>query len=1030
MMIGPVAIVVLGAGTVPADHDQSAKALNVRPILSANCFACHGPDEAARMAEVRLDTREGVLATNLRGAAIVTPGDPDASLLWKRITATDPNDRMPPASSNHALNPDEIEMIRRWIEAGAPWQEHWAFMPPAARPLPDVIDTHWPQDSVDVHVLAALEAAGLKPSPPANGAVLLRRAAFDLTGLPPTVDDLAALNADAAPGALERAIDRLLASDSYGEHMAATWMDLARYADTYGYQNDVGRHVWPWRDWVIRAYNDNLPFDEFITWQLAGDLLPDATRDQRLATAFNRLHRQTNEGGSVEEEFRQEYVADRVNTFGTSVLGLTTECARCHDHKFDPLSQREYFALTAFFDDIDECGLYSHFTAAVPTPALDLPTPPQAAALDKARAHLVSARAAQTDVAAERHEAFEAWLVTGPTHTLPTPAGHWSLDDVASGTLANSVPDAPAGGVSLAPEAVEGMRGTAARLSGDNKLYFPDVAHVTRADPFTLSMWLSVPDAYDRAVVMHRSRSWTDAGSQGYELLVIDGALRWSLIHFWPGDAISVQATQDLPVNEWVHVAVRHDGSATADGLAIFVNGKRATTDTLMDRLTRPITGGGPGHLTVGERFRDNGYKHGIIDEVRVDETALTDAQIAELHAPGTLAHVQDEAALFELFQLQDEPSRRAHAAVHDAHVALHAAQNAITQIMTMRASQQPRQAFLLARGRYDQPTDPVDPGVPAALGGAHGTLVDRLDLARWVTRDDHPLTARVAVNRLWAQVFGQGLVDSPDDFGSQGGTPRHQALLDMLALDYIESGWDTKAMLRRLLATATWRQQSAATAEARTVDRDNRLLARGSARRLTAEEVRDQALVASGLLVPTVGGPPVYPPQPPGLWADKSVATYPVRQGADRWRRSVYTYWKRTSPPPSMMLFDASHRETCVAERSDTTTPLQALVLLNDEQFVEAARVLAERALRSADAPPAQIAFAFKALTSRDPDPAEARILAELLERQHAIEANISPLAEVGNAPPSEDLNPTDVAAMTVVCSTIMNTDAALMRR
>ncbi|MCH2136588.1 MAG: DUF1553 domain-containing protein [Phycisphaerales bacterium] len=1005
----------------------------VRPLLSQNCFECHGPDSATREGGLRLDTQEGFLSAGASGRPAVVPHDANASELMRRVSADDPLDRMPPRTSRHRLSADDIELLHAWIEAGAPWHEHWAWTAPSSPGLPSVTDADWCRDDLDRHVLAALEAAGHGPAPEADRATLLRRASFDLTGLPPSIEAMDAFEADIEPGALGRAVDRLLAQGAFGEHMAAHWLDLARYADTYGYQNDKGRHVWPWRDWVVRACNENLPHDEFLVWQLAGDLLPDATHDQKLATAFNRLHRQTNEGGSVEEEFRVEYVADRVDTFSTTMLGLTVQCARCHDHKFDPISQREYWQLSAFFDDIDECGLYSHFTAAVPTPALDLPTAQQSAQIAQLSAEVAELEAALPDLRASRRAAFETWRRTGETPSLAAPTGRYSLDDVESRSLANAVASGTPGGVADSPAAIEGVKGKAALMSGDDNLHFPDVGHATRADPITLSLWVKVPRHFERAVVIHRSKSWTDAGSQGYHLLLDEGRPIWSLVHFWPGDAISVRGIEALPLDTWTHITVSHDGSSRAEGLAITINGDPAAVEVVQDQLTRGITGGGPGHLTVGQRFRDNGFAGGGVDEVQVFDVALTPAECALLHDSG---HTIGPNALFDLWlERVDDVWASARSDLHEARRKLAAARDRVPQIMTMRDSVEPKQAYLLERGRYDARGEPVDPGMPALLGMPEHAAHDRLDLARWVVDPSNPLTARVAVNRLWTQVFGRGLVETPGDFGVQGMSPSNRALLDMLAVDFIESGWDVKAMLRRLVTSATWRQQSVGDSALVQADPDNRLLGRGPARRLTAEMVRDQALTASGLLASQMGGPPVFPPQPPGLWLDKAGHAYPAGQGEQRWRRSLYTYWKRTSPPPSMMLFDASHRESCVAQREQTDTPLQALVLMNDEQFLEAARVLAQRVLQDTGGDVQQsVMQAFRLTASRRPTEAELEVLLDLHASQLAAAdqngADSTALGAIGAAPGVDFIDHRDLAAMMMVCSTILNTDAAMMRR
>lgn len=1030
----------------------------IRPLLSRACFKCHGPDEGARQAGLRLDRRTGLLGIDGEGGVVI-PGNPEDSELLRRIIAEDPDDLMPPPESGHPLTPAQVSAIRAWIREGAVWEEHWAFIPPDRQPVAKGsrsgerpgraggalhrTDRLGPVDPIDQLIQARGHSEGLGSSPPADRETLLRRVTFDLTGLPPTLREMDAFGADESPAAYETVVDRLLASPAFGERMATAWLDLARFADTHGYQSDVDRPMWAYRDWVIKAFNENLPYDDFVTWQLAGDLLPESTSDQRLATAFNRLHRQTNEGGSVEEEFRVEYVADRVHTFGTAFLGLTTECARCHSHKFDPISHDEYYELFAFFDDIDESGLYSHFTGAVPTPTLLLTTAETDQRIDGLRGRIADAEAALADRASTASPEFDAWIEDASWTRAETPlvsglVGDFPLDGIVDGKLENLADPTKLGGVSGGPIQVPGAEATGLRLDGENNLHFPGVGEFTRVDPFTIALWVKIEAIADRAVVLHRSRAWTDAGSQGYQLLLEDGRVSWSLIHFWPGDAIGIRAIEPLPVDEWVEVVLTYDGSSRASGLSIHLDGAPIGTEVVRDHLTKAITGGGPGAMTIGQRFRDRGFKAGEVDHLRVFQRQLTPIEIQHLH-DGKAILDPDAAAddLRAYFNGSFDPVQQA------ARVDLLALRRELAgvidgtrEIMVMAELATPRESRVLERGRYDRPMHVVQPGTPERIRPFPAELPpNRLGLATWVTDPEHPLTARVAVNRLWSIAFGRGIVATPEDFGSQGMRPTHPELLDQLALDFIESGWDVKAMLGRLVRSSTYRQASAATPESRAIDPENRLLSRGPSDRLTAEMVRDQALAASGLLVRTVGGPSVYPYQPGGLWQEKSGRVYPQGTGEALHRRSMYTFWKRTSPPPSMLLFDAAKRDVCVARRSSTSTPLQALVLLNDIQFVEAARVLAEQVIDETPRDHAeQIEHAFRLLTGRRPTNLEREILerlhAEELETFEADQNAAIAVASSGEPPRREELDPVRTAAMTVICSTIMNTDAAVMKR
>ena len=1024
-------------GDAPSEIDFQR---DIRPLLSKNCFRCHGPDAEAREARLRLDTREGAMAALRGGGVAIVPGDPSASGILHRIKADDPMDLMPPKDSGLTLGKDDIRMLEQWIGEGAEWKNHWAFIPPYASNPSDAEHDDWGRDPIDRFILDELEANGMTPADEASELILLRRLSFDLTGLPPDPDTLNMFLADDHESRYEHAIDRLMDSPSFGERMATGWLDLARYADTYGYQSDVDRVVWPYRDWVIRAFNENLPYDQFMTWQLAGDLLPDATRDQKLATAFNRLHRQTNEGGSIEEEYRTEYVADRVHTFGTAMLGMTFECARCHDHKYDPVSQHEYYQLASFFDNIDESGLYSHFTRVVPTPALPLPTPEMTSTLADRRTAVKNAEAALELVKAERLATPTKWLKSNPSiDVIPDLIGHYPLDQTTEGQSPNAHDPSNAARLVDGPMVIPGRFGNALELNGENSIQFPGIGQFSRADPFSLSLWIRIPEITERMVVMHRSRAWTDAGSQGYQLILEDGRPSWSLIHFWPGDAIRIRADLPIAVGEWTHIMVSHDGSARASGLELHVNGKPAPTSVIRDHLTRSITGGGPGNLTIGSRFRDRGLKDGQVDDVRVYARTLGGLEAMRLYTgePVNLTLQPDQNVLAQHhLSAHDDVYRAAVGVLRERRIELAQALDAVPQVMTMSDMDEPRQTYRLERGRYDQRRETVVPGTPKAIMPfADEYPPNRLGLARWLTNERNPLAARVAVNRLWILAFGRGIVETTEDFGNQGSPPSHPELLDQLAVDFIESGWNVKAMLKRMLMSSTYRQVSGGDQDGRLTDPENRLLSRGAFRRLSAEMIRDHALSASGLLIDRIGGPSVHPYQPGGLWKEKSGQVYPQGEGEALYRRSLYTFWKRTSPPPSMMILDAAKRDVCVARRQETSTPLQALLLLNDPQYVEAARTLAQRAMSEGGTIPAEwIRHAFRLLATRAPNDEEMLVLMALHETQLEAFALAPEAAEelisIGDTNHDRDLDPVALAAMTTVCSTILNSDAAIMRR
>jgi mono/diheme cytochrome c family protein len=1028
---------------------------DVRPILSENCFACHGPDRANQQAGLRLDERAAATAELDSGARAIVPEDLAASELIARITADDPDTVMPPpAAKIGRLSAEQVATLKRWIAEGAVYEPHWTFIPPAKPAVPTGPRVH----PIDRLVGEKLTARGLSLAPEADRVTLVRRVTFDLTGLPPTPQEVAAFVADESPDAYEKLLDRLLASPRYGERMAADWMDIARYSDSYGFQVDRERpDMWPWRDWVIRAFNDNLAWDRFVTWQVAGDLLPDAGEEQILATAFNRLHQQESEGGSVEEEYRVNHVNDRTTTFGTAFLGLTLECCRCHDHKFDPLSQREYYQLFAFFDDIDEAGLYSYFTAAVPTPKLRLTDAATRDALAKAEGSCQAAAAAAERAVDGARARVAAWIgganAADPVFTAIDDAGRlrgeivrYAFDERdADGRFANVAGAGPGDEDrrATAPEEITlaaGRAGRAIVLTGDHPVSTP-VGNFPRSKPFTVAAWIHAAGPAERAVIFHRSRAWTDAGSRGYELLVDKGHLRWSLVHFWPGDAASVRTAEPLAIGRWVHVAVTSDGSGRSAGLRVFVDGRPAATEILRDCLTREITGGGGDTITIGERFRDHGFKGGLVDDFRVFDRALAPLEIRELVEPGAIAAAlrekSDAEGIGDWFAAAiDETAVAKRRALEDARRHRDTLAEKPAEVMVMRELPQPRTAYVLERGDYDKRGAAVTPGTPSVLPPFPADQPrNRLGLARWLTDPEHPLLARVTVNRLWQALFGSGLVQSPEDLGSQSTRPEHPDVLDLLAWRFSHPpaagglGWDMKALVKTIMMSQTYRQRSIADAKTMADDPLNTWLARGPRHRLPAEMIRDGILAASGLLVEHVGGPPVKTYDVP-----ESFKPAPADEGPALYRRSLYTFWRRSGPAPVLETFDVPKRVVCVAKRDTTNTPLHAFVLLNGPQFVEAARVLAERLLAEHGAADAALERAFELLTSAAPDAAQRRILREMHAAQAAWYAarpdEAAKLLAVGQAKPRAGLAASDVAAAAAVVNALMNYDGCVVKR
>ena len=1002
---------------------------DIRPIMAENCFACHGPDSAARKAELRLDVRE--TAVDL-GA--IAPGDSASSTLIERIQSDDPELQMPPPSTKRRLTAEQIQTLSSWIDAGAEYEAHWAFQRlPKAIATPEDDPSDWAKSPIDQFIEKTLRTKGLKPSPIAPRGTWLRRVTFDLTGLPPTLHELDAFENDNSSDAYERVVDRLLAQPEFGERMTNLWLDAARYADTFGYQADREMHVWPWRDWCIKAFNNNLPYDQFITWQLAGDLLPNASADQRLATTFNRLHRQTNEGGSIAEEFRQASIADRVSTVGTAFLGLTLECARCHDHKFDPISQSEFYSLAAFFSDIDEFGLYSHFTETAPTPAMLLYGPEQEAKHHQLLANvdnLEQKLKATREVKKQQVESGEltpsASGASAAAATMPAAAASFSFEEVVpQGDYAPGI----------------GHEGMSIEFGGDDAYACGDVGDFNRATPFSLAMWLHPTKHAPRQLVLHRSAAAEDAAFRGYSITLDSGKVAFALVHFWPGNALRIDSKQTLKENEWTHVAVTYDGSSRAAGMRIYINGRTADVDVVRDQLTRDFTyrgdwgDGGTASLALGARFRDVGFRGGAIDDLQIYNQCLT-AREAEVLA-GAERQPGREADFEHYLARCDADYQSAWDELTAARKSENDFASTVTQIMVMQTAKIPRATHVLKRGAYDAPGEEVQPNTPSTIYPFDRALRrDRLGLAEWMTSDEHPLTARVAVNRFWSYFFGRGLAPALGDLGSQQPPPLHPELLDWLARDFLDHGWDVKRLCKQIALSGAYRQSSIP--EDPTLlsqDPDNALFARGPSHRLGAEQIRDNALDVSRLLVREVGGPSVFPYQPTGLWEEAGVsASYTPSHGAGLYRRSMYTFWRRTSPPPTMTAFDAVSREVCIAKREVTSTPLQSLVLLNDPQFVEAARVFAEQLLHDHSDANQQVASAFRSLTSRAPNERELAVLLEMLSEQesHFKEREAEALAFVstGESKRDEAIWPAKHAALAVIVQALMNHDECVTKR
>jgi hypothetical protein len=1022
-------------------------ARDVRPILANHCWACHGPDETSRAAGLRLDRRESALAALKDGKRAIVPGNLVDSALVQRIDHEKPSRRMPPLDFKKQITDAQRQVLKRWIAEGAEYAEHWAFVAPRRPELLAVKNKAWPINPIDHFILHRLESEGLTPSPPASKETLLRRVALDLTGLPPTLDDLDLYLKDTSANAYEKAVDRFLASPRYAEKMATSWLDAARYADTNGYNNDEERTMWPWRDWVINAFHKNMPFDQFLVEQLAGDLLPSATLEQKIATGFNRNHVFTTEGGIFEEEYRTEYVADRVHTTATVFLGMSLQCARCHEHKYDPISQKEYYEFFAFFNNVPD-RTFGYNAKNIGEPFVKYAPPETLAALadlDKRLAERDGQIAKRESDAAERASMWEGRLTAEERRkiSLAGQAFHLHLDE-GEGT---AVADERRGvkGTVKGARWTDGKFRKALEFDGTNHVDLYSHGSLSSDQPFSFSVWI-YPATGEGTILSKISEKYQ---YRGYDLVVEEGGkLASHLVHRWPEDGLKVIAKNPISLNAWHHLVLTYDGSLKAGGVKLYLDGKAAPLDISKDQLKGSIGSSAPFHL--GKRGESYPFK-GKIDEVQLFHQELKSDDVAVLAADKALSTVVDVLALdaaqrtepqkaqLRRYYLEniDAEFRRLKAERADLANQKAALEKTMVPTMVMQELPKRRDTYLLKRGQYDQRGDKVEPGVPRVFPRLPPNApADRLALARWLVQPSHPLTARVTVNRWWAAYFGAGIVETVEDLGLQGDLPSHAELLDWLATELMRTGWDVKAMQKLIVTSATYRQLSKVTPDLLTKDPKNRLLARSPRSRLPAETVRDNALAISGLLKEKVGGPSVKPYQPPGLWEEVAVERrykYVPDTGDGYYRRGMYTFWRRTCPPPGMTTFDAPDRETCVARRARTNTPLQALILLNDPTYVEAARVLAERMMKAGTTDDARMNFAFKLAVAREASTDERRILMALLKdsltRYRADPAAAQKLLSTGPAGRDTAIPDVDLAAWTSVASMILNLDETISR-
>jgi len=1047
--------VALAMKDLPAELDYNQ---DVKPILSDKCFACHGPDKAKQKAGLRLDLAESAyarLAEN-KGKVAITPGSIKTSEFFHRIISEDADYMMPTKESHLSLSAKEKAVLIKWIEDGAEYKPHWAFVKPEKADLPEVSKSDWAKNPIDYFILAKLDQEKLKPSKQAEKEILLRRVSLDLTGLPPTPEETDAFLNDNSAEAYEKQVNRLLASPHYGEKMAVDWLDLARFSDSHGYTVDRLRDMSPYRDWVIGAFNRNMRYDQFIHWQLAGDLMPRPSKEMIIATAFNRNHQQNMEGGIIEEEFQTEYVIDRTNTFGDAFLGISVGCAKCHDHKYDPISQKNYYELFSFFNNVKEAGQIS-WNDALPTPTLMLPTQQQEKTLQFINTKIAYQEKITEQLMQTSDPDFNKWVSSGgykklSSEKLPSAAlkARYTFDDLSLKNSANvrqsGVMKRESGQEGGDPVFETKESGKALKLNGDVFLDLNETGVFRKSDPFSIGIWVYIPTELKEGVILHKSQAERLYNFRGYHLYLKNNKLELNMAHTAPSNAITKITTQPIARNKWIQLTITYDGSSKARGFKLYSEGKEMSMETTMDQLTKDIlfeSKAEPG-LQIGAWWRGLGFKAGKVDDILVYNRVLTPFEVkvlAEKEAWNTITSknsAQLTSTDLEIlkqyyFSAISRGMLSATAELKELRKALTDSSKNVRELMVMQEMPQRKKAHVLLRGNYDALGEEVYPDTPKSiLTFPKNVPKNRYGLAQWLTDKNNPLTARVAVNRLWQNLFGTGLVKTTEDFGNQGEMPSHARLLDWLAVNFIESGWDVKKLNKLIVMSATYQQDSRNNKESDEKDPENRWYAHGPANRMTAEMIRDNALMASGLINKKIGGKSVKPYQPEGLWSINS-SNYKPDSGDAVYRRSLYVIVKRSVPNPTLSTFDATSRSFCVVRRQKTNTPLQALVTLNDPTFNEAVKVLGEQMSKMTDEKKA-IILTYRKLTGKKPSLKEIDLLLYLQKsqqkkfREHPEKA-VGWLA-AGQYAIDENLDKSMIAANAVVASTILNSDATLTKR
>jgi hypothetical protein len=1021
---------------------------DVRPILAENCFACHGPDKAALRAGLRLDMREVAIK---KGA--IVPGDAEQSELVARIFSDDASERMPPRKSGKKLTAAQKDTLKRWVAGGAEYQPHWSFIPPRRPAVPAVKNAGWVRNPIDNFIFAALEKHGLQPAPEADRRTLARRLSLDLTGLPPEPAEVEQFVSDTEPDAYERYVDRLLRSPHWGEHRGRFWLDAARYADTNGIHFDNFRENWAYRDWVIAAFNRNMPFDRFTVEQIAGDLLPGRTLEQQVATGFNRCNITTNEGGVIPEEYLVLYTRDRTESTSRVWLGLTANCAVCHDHKFDPLTQKEFYSMAAFFNNTTQGAMDGNIKDTPPVvvvpraedrPRWDALVKELDRTRGRAEARKQAARGEFDQWLGQARPEWVASLVPGEALHL-----HSSLSEGDGQTVYLTLDGSPQG-VTLPSGIAWGAGHVAARAfksQPSGTLEVPEAGDFDKDQAFSYGAWVKFPRKNPMGAVCARMDD--KHAYRGWDLWLQNGRVATHIVHQWPGNALKVVSKNPVPPGKWHHLFMTYDGSARPSGVKVYVDGVMQETTVEVNGLKGTIRTEVP--FTVARRHSGSRLDNLLVQDLRLYRRALSGPEVDRL-ARGTRAawlasrpaDKRTPAEKDELFQWWLGALDPAYQGIARELDGLRRQESAIkargTVAHVMQERPQPPTAYVLFRGEYDKRREQVGPDTPHFLPPLPPDLPrNRLGFARWLVRPEHPLTARVTVNRFWQEVFGTGLVRTSGDFGTTGEPPSNPELLDWLAVEFRESGWNMKRFFKLLVTSAAYRQASVTTPEKHEKDPDNRLLSRGPRYRMDAETIRDYALAASGLLVRKVGGPSVRPYQPEGVWEavamiGSNTRDYRQDHGPSLYRRSLYTFWKRAAPPASMEIFNAPTRETCMVRRERTNTPLQALVTLNDTQFVEAARHLAQGALKEGDRDPeGRMNFMARRLLARPLRPEEKKVVRATLDdlvsfyKIHPEDAK--KLITVGESQADPALDPGTLAAWTMVANELLNLDEVLNR-